>query len=247
MRVCAPRRSWACFAAFSASFGLATLVVTSTAIAADPTPTPTPALAPAPAPEPVLIDLGLHLGGVYRVGDAPAFPITGRAGALLGVSAFVSASPRYSFGLAFEHTGLGSERAEGDFGSVDLARDLNVLWAGLRVHVVHTEKVWLSVLLGPGLAWQGVSANGLLTPGIGVPPATFSCSAGDSANIALRAGLGARIALGSGVSFLADASFDNVRLSSDVIGDCAPGAGTVSLIGARIGFAYGLEVTPYVR
>jgi hypothetical protein len=234
-------RSRAYFAAILPSFGLATLLVAAVA-AAEP---PVPAL-PFP-PAPVLIDLGLHLGGVYRTGDAPAFPITGRTGAAFGVSAYVEPSRRYSLGLGFEHAGLGSEKAEGDFGSVDISRDVNLLWGGLRVHFVSTEAVTLSVLLGPGLAWQSVSANGLLTPGIGKLPTTFSCSGGDSVNLALRAGLGARIALGSGVSFLADVSFDNVRLASEVIGDCAVGAGTVSLIGARVGFGYQFDVTPYVR
>lgn len=241
MRVRVSSRSRAFFAAISPSFGLAALFVTAVAVAEEPAPARTP------PPAPVLIDLGLHLGGVYRAGDAPAFPITGRTGASLGVSAYVEPSRRYSFGLGFEHVGLGREQAAGDFGSADITRDVNVLWGGLRVHFVSTEAVTLGVLLGPGLAWQGVSANGLLTPGIGKLPTTFSCSAGDSVNLALRAGLGARIALGSGFSLLADVSFDNVRLASEVIGDCAPGAGTVSLIGARVGFGYQLDVTSYVR
>jgi hypothetical protein len=97
------------------------------------------------------------------------------------------------------------------------------------------------------LAWQGVDARGFVTPGIGALPSTYACSGGDTANLALRAGIGGRFLLGSGFSFLADASFDNVRLSSDVIGDCAPGAGTVSLIGARVGFGYELDVTSFVR
>jgi hypothetical protein len=237
MRVRVSSGSRAYFAGVFASVGLAT----ATAAAEAPAPARTT------APQPVLIDLGLHLGGVHRTGDAPAFPITGRAGVSFGVSAYVSPSSRYSFGLAFEHAGLGSERAEGDFGSVDITRDLNVLWAGLRLHLFHTETVSLGLLIGPGLVWQGVGANGLLTPGIGALPLAYSCSAGDTVNLALRAGLGARIALGSGVSFLADASVDNVRLASDVVGDCAPGAGTVTLLGARVGFGYQFDVAPYVR
>lgn len=239
MRVRGSSRSRAYFAAISPSFGLATLLAAAVASAEPPARTP--------PPPPVLIDLGLHLGGVYRTGDAPAFPITGRTGAAFGVSAYVAPSRRFSLGLGFEHAGLGSEKAEGDFGSAEISRDVNLLWGGVRVHFVSTEAVTLGVLLGPGLAWQGVSASGLLTPGIGRLPATFSCSGGDSVNLALRAGLGARFALGSGISFLADVSFDNVRLASEVIGDCAPGAGTVSLIGARVGFGYQFDVTPYVR
>ena len=242
MRSPRPRRFRACFTAISAILGIATLVVSSAAAAADPPPMRT-----MPPPEPVRIDLGLHLGGVYRAGDGPAFPITDRVGASFGVSAFVAPSRRFSFGLAFEHAGLGGEKADGDLGSLTITRDLNLLWAGLRVFMISTDAVRFGVLIGPGLAWQGVRADGLLTPGIGVPPSVYSCAGGDSANLALRAGLGAQIALGSGFSFLVDASFDNVRLTSDVIGDCAPGAGTVSLIGARVGFGYQLDITSYVR
>ena len=226
----------------SAIFGIATLLASSAAVAADPPPARTTA-----PPEPVRIDLGLHLGGVYRAGDSPSFPITGRGGASFGASAFVAPSRRFSFGLAFEHAGLGSEQAEGELGSLTITRDLSLLWAGLRVNMISTDALRFGVLLGPGLAWQGVRADGVLTPGIGVLPSVYSCAGGDSANLALRAGIGAQIALGSGFSFLADASFDSVRLTSDVIGDCAPGAGTVSLIGARVGFGYQLDVTSYVR
>ena len=239
MRVRGSSHFRAYFAVISAGCGLAMILATASAGAEEATR--------ASQPEPVLVDLGLHLGGVYRLGEAPAFAITGRAGAAFGASAYVAPSRTYAFGLGFEHMGLGGEHAEGDFGSAEISREVNVLWGGVRVDFVHTQAVTLGLLIGPGLAWQGVSANGLLTPGIGRLPAAFSCSASDSVNLALRAGLGARIALGSGVSFLADVSFDNARLGSEVIGDCAPGAGTVSLIGARIGFGYSLDATTYVR
>jgi hypothetical protein len=242
MRVRVPRRSWAHFAAISAVFSLAALLATRAAGAADPPPTRTTA-----PPEPVRIDFGLHLGGVYRAGDAPAFPITDRAGVSFGVSAFLAPSRRFSFGLSFEHAGLGAEKAEGDLGSLTITRDLNLLWAGLRVHLINTDAVRIGIVIGPGLAWQGADVNGVITPGIGALPSAYACSGGDTANLALRAGLGARFMLGSGFSFLVDGSFDNVRLSSDVIGDCAPGAGTVTLIGARMGFGYELDITSFVR
>lgn len=198
-------------------------------------------------PEPVRVDLGLHLGGVYRIGDAPAFPITERAGVSFGASAHLAPSRRYAFGLGFEHADLGREKVENDYASATISRGLDVLWGGIRVTFLHTDAFDLDLAIGPGLAWQGVSASGFLTPGIGKLPSPFACSASDSANLALRAGLGARIALGSGVSLLADVSFDNVRLTSDVLGDCAPGAGTVSLFNARVGFGYSFDVTSYVR
>ena len=242
MRVRVPRHSRAHFAAISMGFVIAALLATTGASAADPPParTTTP-------PDPVRIDLGLHLGGVYRAGDAPAFPITDRAGASFGVSAFLAPSRRFSFGLAFERAGLGGEKAEGDLGSLTITRDLSLLWAGLRVHLISTDAVRIGILIGPGLAWQGVDARGFVTPGIGALPSAYACSGGDTANLALRAGIGGRFMLGSGFSFLADAGFDSVRLTSDVIGDCAPGAGTVSLIGARVGFGYELDVTSFVR
>lgn len=242
MRERVPRRFRAQFAAISAVFGITTLLASRAAVAVDPPPprTVTPA-------DPVKIDLGLHLGGVHRLGDAPAFAITDRAGVSFGASAFVAPSRRFSFGLAFEHAGLGGEKSEGDGGSLTFTRDVNVLWAGLRAYVINTDAVQLGFLIGPGIAWQGVRADGLVTPGIGVLPSVYSCAGSDSANIALRAGIGARIAFGSGFSFLADASFDSLRLSSDVVDGCAPGAGTVSLIGARAGFGYTFDVTSYVR
>ncbi len=92
------------FAAISAGLGLTIVLATASAGAEEATR--------ASPPEPVLIDLGLHLGGVYRLEDAPAFAITGRAGAVFGASAYVAPSRRYALGLGFEHVGLGGEHAE---------------------------------------------------------------------------------------------------------------------------------------
>src|SRR5207248_1231690 len=100
-----------------------------------------------PPPEPIAIDLGVHLGFAYRVGDAPAFPIDERAGASFGASAYVSPRRMYAIGLSFEHIGLGHEHAAGDLADVSLVRNLNVLWAGVRVHLLRTETVRLGFVL----------------------------------------------------------------------------------------------------
>src|ERR1700689_861707 len=73
-----------------------------------------PAVILPPRPDPVFLELGVRLGGGFRIGDAPSFPITSRTGFLLGVGVAVAPSPRFSVGLAYEHAELGTEHSDGD-------------------------------------------------------------------------------------------------------------------------------------
>ena len=74
------------------------------------------------------------------------------------------------------------------------------------------------------------------------------CSTSGSAGLALRAGLGGEVLLGSGLWFVLDAVLDNVHLLSGPLDECIGGAGTVSLFGARAGFAYRFDdVRSYMR
>jgi hypothetical protein len=225
------------------AFALLVTSLLAPAAGADPPP------APLPAPlDPITVNLGLQLGPSFRLGDGPSFAIAERIGLALAARAFIMPSPRFSLGLAYEHVGLGREKGgDGDPDFVDVTRDLDALWAGLRVHLVSAPRARLSVLFGTGLVWQRASASGVLSQGIGRPLLTIQCSGSAAANFALRAGLGAEVVIGRGFSLLSDALLDNVRLSSDGLDDCVPGAGTTSLFSTRIGVAYQFDVSRFVR
>ena len=59
----------------------------------------------------------------------------------------------------------------------------------------------------------------------------------------MRAGGGIEVPMGSSVSFVADASFDAYRLSSDIIEYCAPGAGSTSAFLLRVGLTYRYDLS----
>jgi hypothetical protein len=181
-----------------------------------------------------------------RAGDGPHFEIVERAGPAYGASAFVTLEPAFSLGLAFEHTDLGRERsAVGEAGAIEVVRDLNAVWAAVRLNLVRGDAGELGLLFGPGLAWQSADARGVAAPTRDATP--FACAAGGSADLALRAGLGGALALGRGLFLTAGATVDNVRLSSDPLGDCVFGAGSATIFGLRGGFAYRFDVGRYVR
>jgi hypothetical protein len=240
--------------AIALSLGIAAFasLVARPAGAADaPAPGRPAAAAPAAAapavgqPQPIQLDLGLRLGPSFRLGSAPAFAITDRAGASFGLGAHVTTNRYLAIGMAYEHTGLGGEQTEG--GAVNISRDLDALWAELVITLVRSDAARLGLVIGPGFAWQSERATGAIVTGLGPPPQVVECSAGDSLNLGLRAGVAGEVVLGSGFSLTADTMFDHVRLASGAIGDCVPGAGTVTLIAARVGLLYRLDVTHFVR
>jgi hypothetical protein len=75
----------------------------------------------------------------------------------------------------------------------------------------------------------------------------FSCSAGSGAEFAFRAAVGVKARLGRSVSLLADGGFVGYRFSSEVVGDCAPGAGTAQTVMLRAGLTYDLDISRFVR
>lgn len=210
------------------------------------TPPPAPIVLPRPA-EPITLDLGVRLGGAARVGDAPAFSITGRSGVVMGLGVAVAPSPRYAIGLAYEHADLGSEHGEGDLATVDLTRSLDGLWASIRLNLFQNDRVAIGLLLGPGLVWQHVTADVILYGGTAGRPDVYRCSESGTVGLGLRAGLGAEVQLGGGFVLGVDAVADELRLGSDALGTCAPGAGSTALIGGRANLAYRFDVSRYLR
>ena len=119
--------------------------------------------------------------------------------------------------------------------------------AWVRLTLVRVDRLALAIAIGPGLVWQHEDADVLaLDPSFGLPNA-FRCAETEGPGLGLRAGLGAEIRLGGGFYFNLDGVVDALRLSSDPIGACAPGAGSTTLVGVRGGFSYRVDVSRYAR
>jgi hypothetical protein len=228
-----------------ASLALAAALSSPVPGAAQPAPTPPPSASPPPSP--AMLEIGARIGGVGRLGGSPAYPISSRGSVVGGASVMLEPSPRWGVGLIYERVGLGAERTSGELGTVELSRAADVLWAGVRLSVVRTDVFVLALGLGPGLAWQRVQASVIDLSNPTAPPRVYDCSGHGSVGFGLRAGASAAVRVGEGLSFTLDASFDNLRLSSDVLGGCVGGAGTLSQLGARLGVAYAFEVTRRVK
>ena len=215
--------------------------------AAEP-PLPADIAPPSTAPaDPITLDFGPQAGFGYRFSGSAGFPIGNRSGGVLGGSIAVSPSRSYSVALRYEHSALGSEHGAGDVAHVDLTRSLDVVWASLRLAFLRTDRFLVLAQLGPGLAFQHVDASALVYRGAGRAPAPFSCGETAGPDLGLRAGLGLEARLNRSLWVSLDTVVDNLRLSSDPLGTCAPGAGSVALVGLRLGFTYRLDVSRFLR
>jgi hypothetical protein len=209
-------------------------------------PSPEPGFVRLPPPDPIVFDAGLRAGGAARLGQSPSLPIRRRTGPMIGVGASVAPSALFTIGLAYEHTWLGSEHGVGAAGIVDADRRIDGVWATIRLTFLRTDRVTLGVLLGPGLVWQGASANETVFAASG-PPGTVQCTETEGPNLGLRAGFGTDIRVFRGLRVQLDTVFDELRLSSDPLGSCLPGVGSMAVFGVRAGLAYGFDVSRILR
>jgi len=199
-------------------------------------------------PPPIPVELGATLGVAVRADDPPHFPLVERARLAFEASAFVTPKPAYSLGLAFEQAGLGRERsAVAGPGAVEVRRDMSALWAGVRLNLARGDQSGLGLGFGPGLLWQRLDASGVTGLGLTGVPVPFACSGSASVSLGLRAGVDGWLGLGPRIALVAGAGAEALRLSSDPLDGCAPGAGSATLLGLRAGFAYRFDVGRYVR
>ncbi|MCC6522509.1 MAG: hypothetical protein IT373_07595 [Polyangiaceae bacterium] len=188
--------------------------------------------------------LGLEAGLGARLGD-PLFVAKTGVGLLLGARFEVLAVPEVAIGIAYEHRDLGSETTGMlASGTADIDHSAHVLSAVVRAYPARIPEVGGFLELGLGAAWQRVDARGVTwAPGMPGGGRSFVCKGGDTAGFALRAALGADVALGAGVRWLSAAGLDVARLGDDVLDSCAPGAGTTTGFALRTGFAYLFDVS----
>ena len=98
--------------------------------------------------------------------------------------------------------------------------------------------------LGVGLAWQLATASRFEDPeGTGRTATLTLCDASDSASIGFRGGAGVELNVGGGFFLLGDAWLENARLSGEFLDGCIGGAGTSTLVTARAGLAYRLDLS----
>lgn len=211
------------------------------------------AAAQARRPAPVTLDAAGSLGGLVRVSDSQRLDVTERAGLSFGAGLAVSPAPMFAIGLAYEHADLGQEQSgQGPLGSITVERDLNSLWASIRVFLVPHGDVRPFLGIAAGLAWQSADASGTAT--FGPDPSSiepFRCEGRAGASVAFGVAAGVEARLAGQLFLTGDLAFQGYGLSSDPLDDgltlCAPGAGTVNAFALRAGLAYRWDITRVMR
>lgn len=207
---------------------------------------PEPPKEPAP-PHAITLDFVGHVGLSYRLGSPPAFDVIQRSGLAAGGGLVFTPVRAFGVGLDYEYVDLGRERfGDGGIGSASMTREMHTAWADLRVTPLRKSALSVFVDLGLGLAWQSANAGIISGPNdFRTPPAIITCRANDSANIALRAGVGVLVPLGEGLLFTSNLSLENARLGGELLDDCILGAGGTSTLALRAGLAYRLDLTRF--
>ena len=219
----------------------------STPPAKPPAPEPPAPPSSPPAPDEAqsgamldAIELAPVLGFGGRLDTPPLLHQQAPMGLLFGLGADVYFSSAVAVGLRYEHYDLGREGGDiGSSGTIDVDRDLNSLWLGVRAYPFELDWFGAFVALGLAASWQSVNATGALwhpiSPGRN---GAFSCEGSDSIAPALRAGLGVHAALADSLRLWLSASFDSYRLSDGSLDGCAPGAGGASVLALQTGLGY---------
>lgn len=121
--------------------------------------------------------------------------------------------------------------------------DLDALWLRGRAYPWRTDSVGLFVGLGLGASWQHVEGTGTRDSGGFVrPPEPFSCSGSDGPGFALGGGLGLDVEMSPSFAFITGLNAAAHRQTGDVVESCAPGSGSITSLGAQIGFTYRLDL-----
>jgi hypothetical protein len=222
---------------------------------------PAPASAPPPPEEPslddpptpgapprVLLEPAVFAGFSVRFDDPPFLETTRRAGLVLGGSLFVSPSRLLAFGATYQHTDLHhSDSPRGTTNVIAIDYDTHTLFAEARVVPIRFSSIALFASIGAGPAWQNASLRATIVGVNGMPGASVRCSAGSDADFAFRGALGMKARISRAASMLLDASFVGYRLSADILGSCAPGAGTAQTVMFRAGVTYDIDISKIVR
>jgi hypothetical protein len=206
---------------------------------------PPPPVEPGPAAwgfeGPYRFEVGVRAGLAQRVDDPPLFEASNSSGLVGGLGIGLEASRHVAFGLAYEHLGLWREQTKVlENGTFRVARRTDTLWLAARLYPLRLDTVGVFVDVSVGPSWQGVSLSGsawsAITPGERVP---VSCRGSGSTGFALRGRAGIEVAVSERLVARIAPNIDTYRHSDELVGNCAPGAGTTTVVGLLLEFAYG--------
>ncbi len=212
--------------------------------ARDPEAAPSTPPAPDQKYDPTTLGFQLGTGVVARLGGGldPEFAEHERVDLAYGVGAWFAPSRLFSLGLRYERVGEGGERTKTGAATLRVQRDLDALMLGARVYPIRGDAWGMYMHLGLGLSNQHLDANGARPATTFGPGPTFACSASDGPGLSLSSGAGLDIDVARRFAFLAEGHISAYRHGGEVLDACAPGSGSITNIGANLGFMYRFEL-----
>lgn len=181
--------------------------------------------------------------GGSRVGSASVASDTEeKAGIGFDLGAWFRIARAFSLGLELRRTDLGNISFTSGQSTVNAGYASTALEIGARVYPFRWSSADLYLGIHTGLAWQDVDANGL-RPSVNLEPATvFECSDSAGPGFALGAELGAEVRLARAFWFVGNVAGDGYQLTSEKIGNCVNGLGSVTSISVGVGLLYAFDL-----
>jgi hypothetical protein len=199
------------------------------------------------APDPWLDGHALAVEALFRGGSRVGSPSVAsdteeKAGIGFDLGAWFRIARAFSLGLELRRTDLGNISFTSGQSTVNAGYASTALEIGARVYPFRWSSADLYLGVHTGLAWQDVDANGL-RPSVNLEPATvFECSDSAGPGFALGAELGAEVRLARAFWFVGNVAGDGYQLTSEKIGDCVNGLGSVTSISVGVGLLYAFDL-----
>lgn len=165
-----------------------------------------------------------------------------RFGVGFDLSAWLTLSTEYLIGFGLTYADLGSVSTASGVNEFKGDYSVTATYLGARAFPWRGENAELFVGLRLGLAWQGISATGVRSPPDIWDPEPFACSGTSGPGVALGAGIGGAVRLGSRAWLTGHLDANGYKLTSEVVDECAVGIGSVTNAAFGAGILYAFDL-----
>jgi hypothetical protein len=186
--------------------------------------------------------------GGSRLGSASVASDTEeKAGIGFDLGAWFRIARAFSLGLELRRMDLGNISFTSGQSSANAGYASTALALGARVYPFRWTAADLYLGIHAGLAWQDVDANGL-HPSVNLQPATvYECSDSAGPGFALGGELGGELRLARAFWLVGNVAGDGYGLTSERIGNCVNGLGSVTSISVGVGLLYAFDLGSEAR
>lgn len=185
-------------------------------------------------------------GSIYASGRIGASSIEPseeeRFGVGFDLSTWLTLSTEYLLGFGLTYASLGSVQTASGVNEFKGAYSVTATYLGARAFPWRRPNAEIFVGLRVGLAWQGIDATGVRSPPDVWDPQPFACSGTAGPGVALGAGIGGALRLGSRAWLTGHLDANGYKMTSEVIDDCAVGIGSVTNASFGAGILYAFDL-----